>query len=79
MYSVLILHANTVYRKVITLHIWLHENKKIHIHEHSNCTHPRQIKKKMKDVWYLKINMIKEGKRIHSVQHKVFVQYERGA
>lgn len=33
-------------KKVITLHIWLHENKKIRIHAHSNCTHPRQIKKK---------------------------------
>lgn len=30
----------------------------------------------MNDVWYLKI---KEGKTIHSVQHKVFVHYERGA
>lgn len=36
----------TQYKKVITLHIWLHENKKIRIHAHSNCTHPRQIKKK---------------------------------
>lgn len=35
----------TKYKKVITSHIWLHENKKIHFHANSNCTHPRQIKK----------------------------------